>query len=85
MKYALALLLAAATSAPALADQYVNGYVRQDGTYVAPHMRSSPNSTQSDNYSTQGNTNPYTGERGTRRDTTYDNPYQPRQRDRDDD
>lgn len=27
-------------------------------------MRSSPNNNRFDNYSTQGNTNPYTGERG---------------------
>lgn len=47
------------------ADEYVNGYTRPDGTYVQGYYRSSPNSTRSDNYSTQGNTNPYTGERGT--------------------
>lgn len=28
---------------PALADQYVRGHTRRDGTYVAPHWRSSPN------------------------------------------
>jgi hypothetical protein len=47
-------------------DVYVRGYTRKDGTYVAPHYRSSPNDTKSDNYSTRGNYNPYTGERGTR-------------------
>lgn len=52
------------------AGQYVNGYTRSDGTYVQGHFRSSPNSYRYDNYSTRGNTNPYTGERGTRR--TYD-------------
>jgi hypothetical protein len=75
MKYIIALALAAAVSAPALADQYVNGYTRSDGTYVAPHFRSSPNNVQYDNYSTKGNTNIYTGERGSQRDTTYD--YKP--------
>lgn len=46
------------------ADEYVNSYTRRDGTYVEGHMRSSPNSNSYDNYSTRGNTNPYTGERG---------------------
>jgi hypothetical protein len=32
-------------------DVYVKGYTRKDGTYVAPHVRSSPNSTVLDNYS----------------------------------
>jgi len=45
-------------------DVYVNGYTRSDGTYVAPYHRSSPNSTVKDNYSYEGNTNPYTGKVG---------------------
>ena len=44
---------------------HVNGYYRKNGTYVEPHYRSVPNSTKSDNYSTIGNTNPYTGKAGT--------------------
>lgn len=48
----------------AYADQYVRGYTRSDGTYVQPHYRSDPNQYRYDNYSSQGNTNPYTGERG---------------------
>ena len=47
-----------------LADVHVNGYVKKDGTYVAPHYRSSPNSSFDDNWSTKGNVNPYTGEEG---------------------
>ena len=50
-----------------LADTYVRGYYKSNGTYVQPHYRSSPNSATSDNWSTYGNTNPYTGERGNRR------------------
>jgi hypothetical protein len=57
-----------ALSLAAGADQPVRGYTRQDGTYVAPYVRSNPNSTSSDNYSTRGNSNPYTGERGYRSD-----------------
>lgn len=48
----------------AQADVYVNGYYRNDGTYVQGHYRSSPNSNVYDNYSTQGNVNPYTGVHG---------------------
>lgn len=53
-------------SGVAFAQTQVDGYIRRDGTYVAPHYRSSPNSNTFDNYSTRGNGNPYTGERGTR-------------------
>lgn len=42
----------------------VKGYYRKDGTYVAPHQRSSPNATKADNYSTKGNVNPYTRKSG---------------------
>lgn len=49
----------------AFGDVYVHGYNRSDGSYVEGHMRSSPNSSQYDNYSSKGNYNPYTGERGT--------------------
>ena len=50
----------------ALADTYVNGYYKKDGTYVNGYTRSSPDSTNWNNYSTQGNSNPYTGSDGTR-------------------
>lgn len=49
----------------AFADTFVNGYYRQNGTYVQPHYRSSPNNSVYDNYSTRGNVNPYTGRAGT--------------------
>ena len=51
----------------AWADVKVKGYYRSDGTYVAPHYRSSPNSTVNDNWTTYGNVNPHTGEKGTRK------------------
>ncbi|SDQ24426.1 hypothetical protein SAMN05216569_0265 [Pseudoxanthomonas sp. CF125] len=57
-----AAVLAAVTDVAA--QVHVKGYTRKDGTYVAPHVRSSPNSTTSDNYSTRGNYNPYTGKKG---------------------
>ena len=68
----LAALLSAASFAYAR-DVYVNGYYRNDGTYVAPHYRSAPNDTKYDNWTTKGNVNPYTGERGTREYDNYNN------------
>ena len=53
-------------SAVAEAATRVKGYIRSNGTYVAPHYRSSPNRTKIDNYGTKGNYNPYTGKSGTR-------------------
>ena len=45
-------------------DVYVKESVRKDGTVVPAHYRSAPNSTKNDNFSTRGNTNPYTGKKG---------------------
>ena len=44
----------------------VQGYETNRGTYVAPHHQTNPNNTQYDNYSSQGNVNPYTVQPGTR-------------------
>ena len=67
MKTAIFLILSAATfAASASADTYVRGHTRSNGTYVAPHYRSDSNGTVNDNWSTQGNVNPYTGQPGTR-------------------
>ena len=46
-------------------DVSVRGYTRKDGTYVSPYRRTRPDSSLRNNYSTRGNTNPYTGRRGT--------------------
>ena len=43
-----------------------SGYVTRNGTYVPPSRATNPNTTQSDNYGTRGNYNPYTGNYGTR-------------------
>jgi len=52
-----------ALATPAFAgDVHVRGYYRDNGTYVQPHYRSSPNNTTLDNFSVRGN--PYTGDRG---------------------
>jgi hypothetical protein len=53
-------------------DVQVKGYWRdtnRDGvkdTYVEPYHRTSPNNSLTDNYSSKGNQNPYTGTYGTK-------------------
>lgn len=47
-------------------DVKVNGYFKSDGTYVESYMRTAPNETVEDNYSTSPNINPYTGKVGTK-------------------
>lgn len=60
------LILSFTVSTAAFAgDVHVQGYTRKDGTYVQPHYRSAPDSSRNNNWSTQGNTNPYTGQAGT--------------------
>ena len=44
----------------------VSGYTRSNGTYVSSHIRTMPNSTNWDNFSTKGNSNPFTGSTGYR-------------------
>lgn len=61
---ALVFLGVLAFSARADAQVRVRGYVRKDGTYVAPHVRSAPDSTTTNNWGTRGNVNPYTREAG---------------------
>ena len=39
-------------------DVAVRGYTKDNGTYVQPHYRSSPNEYKNDNWSTSGNSNP---------------------------
>ena len=64
----VALVLGLAGSAEAA--RRVRGYYKPStGSYIMPHYRTSPNSTRLDNWSTRGNSNPYTGRRG------YASPY----------
>ena len=42
------------------------GYIKRDGTYVAPSRATNPNSTKIDNWSTKGNFNPYSGKAGSK-------------------
>jgi hypothetical protein len=70
--FLLAIISLATTSLPAFADEYVHGYTRSNGTYVQPHYRSSPNSSNNDNWIVKGNTNPHTGQEGTQSPTWND-------------
>ncbi len=63
--------LASAAAAGAQSAHEVRGYTRSDGTYVAPHYQSNADTTKLNNYSTQGNVNPYTGQTG------HVDPYRP--------
>jgi hypothetical protein len=53
---------------------YHNGYMRSDGIYVAPHYQSAPDHSYNNNWSTNPNVNPYTGQMGTRQPTFNDQP-----------
>jgi len=53
-------------------DVYVHGYMRHDGTYVAPHYRSHPDSSYNNNWSVSPNVNPHSGQMGTRSPTWND-------------
>ena len=44
----------------------VSGYTRSNGTYVQSHVRTMPNNTNWDNFSTKGNCNPFIGSTGYR-------------------
>lgn len=51
-------------SVTAFARVSVSGYYKKNGTYVAPHYRSDPDYNFYNNWSTKGNYNPYTGQKG---------------------
>ncbi len=73
----LALCALAAGPAAAQGFNMHDGYVRRDGTYVPPHFQTNPDSNRFNNWSSQGNTNPFTGHAGTV--SPYPQPYQPPQ------
>jgi hypothetical protein len=47
-------------------DVHVHGYTKKNGTVVQPYYRTHQDSTQTNNFSTKGNVNPYTGKVGTK-------------------
>ncbi len=46
---------------------WVNGYYRQNGTFVHGHYRTVADHTDANNWGTSPNVNPYTGQKGSRR------------------
>ncbi|MGN6769978.1 MAG: hypothetical protein ACTHJQ_09060 [Rhizobiaceae bacterium] len=72
IKYLVAASAVALLCSPASADQFVRGYTTHSGTYVAPHYRSSPDSSYNNNWSVKPNYNPYTGQSGYRNPTYND-------------
>lgn len=69
MKKLMIVALALAFVPTIASAEYVRGHYRSNGTYVEGYHRSNRNGSTFDNYSTRGNTNPYTGQKG------YTNPY----------
>jgi len=68
MKNLLALLVLLSIASGALAGtSRVRGSVTKSGTYRQPHYRTSPNKSKIDNWSTKGNSNPYTGKKGSKK------------------
>jgi hypothetical protein len=65
-----AFLFAAANSF-AQTSTYVSGYTNSNGTYVQGYNRTAPDNNRNNNYSTVGNTNPYTGTAGTKPADSY--------------
>src|SRR3954470_20918134 len=74
MRFALVALVLVLVPDFLLADNYTRPYVRRDGTVVERHYSTEPNQYRYDNYSGRGNTNPYTGERGSQRHEFTDPP-----------
>lgn len=64
---AISALLIFAFSSICLADTHVNGHYRNNGSYVQGHYRSDADGVVENNWSHTGNVNPYTGQRGYRR------------------
>jgi len=75
MKKALITLLAviglstAASTSFAQGYHWVNPYSRSNGTYVQGHYQTNPDGNFHNNWSSQGNVNPFTGQRGYRTET----------------
>jgi hypothetical protein len=53
-------------NALAKSSHRVSGYTKKNGTYVQPSHATNPNGSKLDNYSSKGNSNPYTGQNGTK-------------------
>lgn len=65
LRFILILLLI--SPAAIAANTSVKGHIRKNGHYVYAHNRSNKNKTKIDNYSSKGNSNPFTGKKGTKK------------------
>ncbi len=74
-----AAIVLACSSAAAQKSTYVKPHVTKNGTYVEGHYRTAPDSSRLNNYSTQGNVNPYTGKAGQADPFKYQAPSYPAQ------
>lgn len=68
MRTAICLLMLCSmlTIATSQKARIQKGYTKSNGTVVQPHYKTESNKTNWDNYSTKQNTNPYTGQQGSR-------------------
>ena len=57
-------LVLMASTVMAAGSHSSRGYVRKNGTYVAPSRATNPDHTRANNYSHKGNVNPYTAKKG---------------------
>lgn len=64
LKLFFLLFLIVLTSYVEARDVSVRSYTRKDGTHVRGHYRTSPDRRINNNWSTEGNINPYTGKYG---------------------
>lgn len=64
MKRIILAVCVAALASSAVAQVRVKGYVKRDGTYVAPYVRTAPDRSTANNWSSRPNVNPYSGQRG---------------------
>lgn len=66
-KIIFAFVLVLSVSGVASAATRVSGYTKSNGTYVKSYYKSDSDSFKSNNYSSKGNVNPYTGKKGTKK------------------
>lgn len=60
------LVLALSFNVFAAGGVRVKGHTRKDGAYVPSHSRTKADGSKANNWSTKGNSNPYTGKEGTK-------------------
>ena len=66
MTHVLAVVAVLLVASTADARPRVRSYVTKQGTYVPSHYRTARDGAKSNNWSTKGNSNPYTGKRGSK-------------------